>query len=105
MLFPCHSAIRRHKPGGWQLMHSVPEQAKDSPTSLSSTCRSAASQCGGGTTVQASSPDEEALVAGASLLGFTLSARSHDKVLLIFPTALSPNSRPLLPYLHIPRGR
>lgn len=29
---------------------------------------------------QASSPDEEALVQGASLLGFTLSARTHDKV-------------------------
>ena len=40
--------------------------------------------------MQASSPDEEALVAGASLLGFTLSARSHDKVTLIFPAALSP---------------
>lgn len=29
---------------------------------------------------QASSPDEEALVQGASLLGFTLTARTHDKV-------------------------
>ena len=29
---------------------------------------------------QASSPDEEALVQGASMLGFTLTARTHDKV-------------------------
>lgn len=31
--------------------------------------------------VQADSPDEEALVQGASLLGFTLAARTHNKVL------------------------
>ncbi len=44
-----------------------------------------------GAPVQASSPDEEALVQGASLLGFTLAARTHDKVLqLAAPEPSSP---------------